>query len=132
MASHRQETKSHRVFGTIAGVCLAIGVLPGIGIGSAGSDVSAVIVASAVFIIVNQLIYSYPNSIRTAPPVATLVLAVVGFVQDALAWLLVSWLASQMGFGVEVDGVLAAVLGGLVVRTVTLAALALAPGREAA
>ncbi|WP_405645863.1 hypothetical protein [Streptomyces uncialis] len=78
------------------------------------------------------MIYSYPNSIRTAPPVATLLLAVVGFVQDALAWLLVSWLASQMGFGVEVDGVLAAVLGGLVVRTVALAALALAPGREAA
>lgn len=131
MASHRQETKTLRVFGTIAGVSLAIGVLPGIGIGSAGSDVPAVIVASAVFIIVNQLIYSYPNSIRTAPPVATLILAVVGFVQDALAWLLVSWLADRMGFGVEVDGFLAVALGGVVVRTVTLGALALAPERGA-
>ena len=85
------------------------------------------VLAGTVFLIVNQLIHTYPSAIRTAPPGAPLVLAAIGVLQDTLVWLLVSWIGSQFDAGLHVDGFLAALLGGLVVRASVLVLMALGP-----
>lgn len=90
------------------------------------------VLAGAVFLIANRLIYSYPDGIRTAPPVFLLLLGVVGIAQDTLIWLLVSWLGSDMEYGLHVDGFLAALLGGVIVRVTVLVLLALGPSEAAA
>lgn len=123
--------KRRRVLGTLLGVGLAAAVLPGISLVSEG-PFWQLFMATIGFLIVNQLIYSYPSAIRTAPPVMLLVLAAVGIVQDSLVWLLVSWLGGQMDAGLHVDGFLTALLGGVIVRAATLAAMALGPQPEPA
>jgi putative membrane protein len=131
MATHRKHTQVHRVLGTLAGVSLAVGVLPGISVLPYESGGAALVVTVSIFVIVNQLIYSYPNEIRTAPAPVVLLLAVFGFVQDTLVWLLVSFAADNSIGGHTVDGFLTALLGGLLVRGATLAALYLVPRRPA-
>jgi putative membrane protein len=118
--------KRRRLLGTYLGVAAAAALLPGITSILDRPPWEAVL-AGAVFLIVNQLIYSYPSAIRGAPPVALLLLAVIGVVQDTLLWLLVSWLGSQMDYGLHVDGFLTALLGGLIVRGTVLALMALGP-----
>ncbi|MFF5520719.1 hypothetical protein [Streptomyces coeruleorubidus] len=61
-----------------------------------------------------------------------LLLGVVGIAQDTLIWLLVSWLGSDMEYGLHVDGFLAALLGGVIVRVTVLVLLALGPSWTAA
>ncbi|MFF2020379.1 hypothetical protein ACFVW2_01005 [Streptomyces sp. NPDC058171] len=129
MAGHRKHTQLPRVLGTLAGVSLAVGVLPGISVAPFESGGVALVVTVSIFIIVNQLIYAYPNEIRTAPAGVLLLLAGFGFVQDTLIWLLVSYAADRSIGGHAVDGFLTALLGGLLVRGVTLAVLYLAPPR---
>ncbi|MDN0193710.1 phage holin family protein [Streptomyces sp. S.PNR 29] len=122
--------KRRRVLGTFLGVTLATVLLPGIS-PILDSPPWEVVLAGAVFLIVNQLIYSYPSNIRTAPPVLLLILGVVGVIQDTLIWLLVSWLGSDMEYGLHVDGFLAALLGGVIVRATVLVLLALGPQEPA-
>lgn len=55
----------------------------------------------------------------------------VGIAQDTLIWLLVSWLGSDMEYGLHVDGFLAALLGGVIVRVTVLVLLALGPAEAA-
>jgi putative membrane protein len=86
-----------------------------------------VVLSGVVFLLVNQLIHTYPSAVRTAPPGAVLALAAIGIVQDALLWLLVSWIGSQMDYGVHVDGLLAALAGGAVMRLTVLAVMAIGP-----
>ncbi|NUS29486.1 MAG: phage holin family protein [Streptomyces sp.] len=118
--------KRRRALGAYLGVVLAAVLLPGIR--PIDDNVAwAALLPGIVFLVVNQLIYSYPSSIRAAPPIALLVLAAVGVVQDTLIWLLVSWISSQMDGGLHVDGFLAALLGGVVVRISVLAVMAVGP-----
>jgi putative membrane protein len=118
--------KRSRILGTYLGVGIAAALLPGIS-PFAGNPFWQVMLASIVFLIVNQLIHSYPSAIRTAPPAMLLILAAVGIVQDTLVWLLASWLSGQMDSGLHVDGFLTALLGGVITRATVLAALALGP-----
>ncbi|MGW0190347.1 phage holin family protein [Streptomyces sp. NPDC003362] len=118
--------KRRRLLGTYLGVAAAAALLPGI-TSILDSPPWEAILAGAVFLIVNQLIYSYPSAIRSAPPVALLLLAAFGVVQDTLLWLLVSWIGSQMDYGLHVDGFLTALLGGAIVRGTVLALMALGP-----
>lgn len=118
--------KRRRALGAYLGAVLAAVLLPGIQ--PIDDNVAwAAFLPGLVFLIVNQLIYSYPSSIRTAPPIALLILGGVGVVQDTLIWLLVSWISGQMDSGLHVDGFLAALLGGVVVRLTVLAAMAVGP-----
>ncbi|MEU6377528.1 phage holin family protein [Streptomyces sp. NPDC046909] len=120
-----------RILGTYLGVGLAAALLPGISPVDDGPFWQTIL-ACIGFLIVNQVIHTYPSSIRTAPPVALLALAAVGIVQDSLVWLLVSWLSGQMGSGLHVDGFLTALLGGAITRVTTLAVMALGPRPEPA
>ncbi|SNX63339.1 hypothetical protein SAMN06272735_5147 [Streptomyces sp. TLI_55] len=47
--------------------------------------------------------------------------------QDTLIWLLVSWIGSALDSGLDVDGFVAALLGGVVVRLTVLALMAIGP-----
>jgi putative membrane protein len=123
--------KRSRVLGTFLGVTLATVLLPGIS-PILGSPPWEVVLAGAVFLIVNQLIYSYPSNIRTAPPILLLMLGAFGILQDTLVWLLVSWLGSDMEYGLHVDGFLSALLGGVIVRVTVLVLMALGPRSEPA
>ncbi|MEU3610929.1 hypothetical protein ABZ725_01250 [Streptomyces sp. NPDC006872] len=118
--------KRRRVLGTFLGVTLGTVLLPGIS--TVGDDPPwAVFTCGALFLIVNQLIHSYPSAIRTSPRGLILALAGVGVVQDTLLWLLASWLGSQLTYGIHVDGFLAALLGGLIARVTVLGCMAVGP-----
>ncbi|WP_181387317.1 phage holin family protein [Streptomyces sp. Act143] len=118
--------KRRRALGAYLGAVLATVLLPGIR--PIDDNVAwAALLPGLVFLIVNQLISSYPSSIRTAPPVMLLILGAIGIVQDTLIWLLVSWISAQMDSGLDVDGFLAALLGGVVVRLTVLTLMAIGP-----
>ncbi|MEU4653066.1 phage holin family protein [Streptomyces sp. NPDC023723] len=118
--------KRRRILGTYAGVTLATVLLSGI-TPIIDAPPWEVVLASAVFLIVNQLISSYPDAIRSAHPILLLILGAIGIVQDTLLWLLVSWLSSTMDYGLHVDGFLTALLGGLITRVTVLAFMAVGP-----
>ncbi|KOU58534.1 hypothetical protein ADK57_36345 [Streptomyces sp. MMG1533] len=118
--------KRRRILGTFLGAALAVALLPGVSL-VLHSPPMELLLPVAVFLIVNQLIHTYPSSVRNAPPIALLVFGAIGVVQDTLIWLLVSWLGSDMDYGVHVDGFLAALLGGVIVRTAVFVCLALGP-----
>ncbi|MFJ2163188.1 hypothetical protein [Streptomyces sp. NPDC087856] len=86
-----------------------------------------IVLGSCVFLVLNQLIYTYPGDIRSAPPILLLLQAAIGIVQDTLIWLLVSWLNSRMYLGLHIDGFLTALLAGTVVRVSVLALLPFGP-----
>ncbi|MEJ3746903.1 hypothetical protein WEI85_26905 [Actinomycetes bacterium KLBMP 9797] len=118
--------KKRRLAGTFLGVALAAALLPGIHPADDGL-VWGFVLSGSVFVIVNQLIYSYPHDIRRAHPIPLLLLAAIGVAQDTLMWLLLGWLAGQMQSGFRVDGFLTALLGGVIVRATVLALLAVGP-----
>lgn len=118
--------KRRRMLGSYLGVALAAFLLPGISQIVDDPPWSGIL-PGVVFLIVNQLIYTYPSAIRSAPPVMLLILAGIGVVQDTLVWLLVSWLCTQATHGLQVDGFLAALLGGVIVRATVLAVMAVGP-----
>lgn len=111
---------------------LAIVLLPGIALMNDASLWEGAFVGACVFLCVNQLVYSYPSAIRGASPTALAALAAIGILQDSLVWLLVSWLSSQLGAGLHVDGILPLVLGGLILRLSVLTCMALGPQQETA
>ncbi|GGL74482.1 hypothetical protein GCM10010129_17790 [Streptomyces fumigatiscleroticus] len=117
--------RRRRFLGTYLGVALAT-LFPGISL-LTSQPPWEVVLGGAVFLIVNQLIYSYPSAVRAAPLVPLLLLAVIGLVQDTLIWFLVSWISSQLDYGLHVDGFLAALLGGAVVRATVLVCIAVGP-----
>ncbi|MFF5494763.1 phage holin family protein [Streptomyces aquilus] len=118
--------KRRRALGAYLGTLLAAVLLPAIR--PIDDNVAwAALLPALVFLIVNQLISSYPSSIRTAPPIALLILGGVGIVQDTLIWLLVSWISARLDAGLDVDGFLAALLGGVIVRATVLVLMAVGP-----
>ncbi|MCL7380426.1 hypothetical protein ACFU76_08235 [Streptomyces sp. NPDC057539] len=118
--------KRRRLLGTYLGVALAT-LLPGVSAVADDASWMGVILGASAFLILNQLIYTYPSDIRNAPPVALLIQAAIGIVQDTLIWLLVSWLSSTLDFGIHVDTFLTALLAGVIVRALVLLLLALGP-----
>ncbi|MER0448555.1 phage holin family protein [Streptomyces sp. NPDC006711] len=104
-------------------------LLPGISLREQSSPVLGFVLTGIVFVVLNQLISCYPHDIRSCPPVKLLVLGAAGILQDTLLWLLAEWVGGLMD-GFEVDGFGAALLGGVIVRTVTLALLVLKPREE--
>ncbi|MFD7132393.1 hypothetical protein [Streptomyces sp. NPDC059894] len=120
--------KRRRLLGTFLGVGVATAALPGLT--PVLDDLPwELLLPGAVFLIVNQLIYSYPSAVRgpCASLASVAVLAVIGVLQDTLVWLLASWIGSRLGSGVQVDGFLTALLGGLVLRAVVLVCMAIGP-----
>lgn len=65
------------------------------------------VLGSCVFLVLNQLIYTYPRDIRSAPPILLL--------------------NSQMYLGLHIDGYLTALPAGAVVRVSVLALLPFGP-----
>ncbi|GAA2457373.1 phage holin family protein [Streptomyces mauvecolor] len=104
-------------------------LLPGISLREQSSAILGLAITGIVFVVANQMIRCYPNDIRSTPPITLLVLGVVGVVQDTLLWLLAEWVGGKLD-GFEVDGFGTALLGGLIVRAVTLVLMALTPSRE--
>ncbi|MEU9151676.1 hypothetical protein AB0D59_14220 [Streptomyces sp. NPDC048417] len=117
--------KRRRLLGTFLGVALAA-LLPGVGV-VAEDAWMGVVLAGCVFLVLNQLIHTYPSDIRNAPPVALLILSAVGVVQDTLIWLLVSWLTTKLDLGLHVTGFLTALLAGAIVRATVLVLLPFGP-----
>ncbi|MFG2128271.1 hypothetical protein ACGFNV_10765 [Streptomyces sp. NPDC048751] len=115
--------KRRRLLGTYLGAALAIVLLPGIS-PVLDDPPWELILCGSVFLIVNQLIHCYPSNVRSSPVV---VFAAIGIVQDTLIWFLVSWISGHLDIGVHVDGFLAALLGGVIVRVTTLAVMAIGP-----
>lgn len=114
--------KRRRILGTFLGVALAT-LLPGVSVVPDDDSWMWVAMGACVFLVLNQLIYTYPSDIRNAHPVPLLILAALGMVQDTLIWLLFSWL----DFAIHVDGFLTALLAGAIVRVSVLALLPFGP-----
>jgi putative membrane protein len=117
--------KRRRVLGTYLGLALAT-LLPGVSAVD-GPAWEGVVLGGFVFVVLNQLIYTYPSDIRNAHPVPLLTLAAIGIVQDTLIWLIFSWLSSKMEWGLHVAGFLTALLAGVIARVSVLALLPFGP-----
>ncbi|MEU9100283.1 phage holin family protein [Streptomyces sp. NPDC048361] len=118
----------------VGSILVGVGVatlLPGISLREGSSPVLGFVLTGMVFAFINQLISCYPDDIRTSPPVMLLILGAAGILQDTLVWLLAEWVGGKLD-GFEVDGFLTALLGGVIVRAVTLVLLALKPRRASA
>ncbi|MFG2940906.1 hypothetical protein [Streptomyces sp. NPDC048282] len=118
--------KRRRVLGTYLGMTLAT-LLPGVSVVDYDARWLGFVLPGLVFVILNQLIHTYPSDIRNAPAIPLLVLAAIGIVQDTLIWLLVSWIASKTGSGIHVDGFLTALAAGATVRVTVLVFFVLGP-----
>ncbi|MFF1291886.1 MULTISPECIES: hypothetical protein [unclassified Streptomyces] len=68
--------KRRRILGTYLGVGLAAALLPGISAVAVGPFWQTML-AGVVFLVVNQLIHTYPSAIRSAPALMLLILAVM-------------------------------------------------------
>ncbi|MFI1863408.1 hypothetical protein [Streptomyces jumonjinensis] len=120
----RVADKNRNLLGTYLGVAVAVGVLPGLAMEGGSFTGSALIVAGAVFVLLNQLIGTHPDEIRGSSPRRLLRLAAAGTAQDSMILLLISCLAAEFGLGLLTDDLMTVLLGGLIVRAVTLAVLA--------
>ncbi|MEV7520775.1 hypothetical protein [Streptomyces sp. NPDC091371] len=124
-----------RKIGIVAGVYLAIALLPGLWVeGFLGEDPEFAdvalegIMATAVLVVLGQIILISPSSDwRRAPVGAVLLLSVLGYVQDFLLWLLISWAFAEMESSLHVDGLGTIALAALLTRGLSLALLLLLP-----
>ncbi|MFJ8018590.1 hypothetical protein [Streptomyces sp. NPDC096339] len=124
-----------RRIGTIAGVYLAIALLPGVWVkGFLGeepgfADVALEgMMAAAVLVVLGQIVLISPGSDwRRAPVGAVLLLSVLGYVQDFLLWLLISWAFAEIESALHVDGLGTVALAALLTRGLSLALLLLLP-----
>jgi putative membrane protein len=100
-----------RLLVTAASLWVATKFVPGISF--TGENYAALLGVALVFGIVNTIIR--PILKLFAFPVVLLTLGLFLFVINGLMLLLTSYLSSQLGFGFHVDGVVAAIIGSLVV-----------------
>jgi putative membrane protein len=100
-----------RLLVTAASLWVATKFVPGISF--TGENYAALLGVALVFGIVNTIIR--PILKLFAFPVVLLTLGLFLFVINGLMLLLTSYLSSRLGFGFHVDGVVAAIIGSLVV-----------------
>ncbi|MEC4014772.1 hypothetical protein [Streptomyces sp. H27-D2] len=114
--------------GILIGVGVAVGLLPGLSLGS--DIIFSLMLAAAVFMILTTAISIVPSSARPfAPATVMLALALGGVVQDLLLWLLVSWLARMFGLGFQLNGIGTLLAAAVIMRTCIWVPLLLLPGR---
>ncbi|MFB6632671.1 hypothetical protein ACFCWY_22520 [Streptomyces sp. NPDC056362] len=120
-----------RRLGVILGVGLACGLLPGITLsGTETLDIGlSVLMASLVMVVLTQVVFVGPSG--RVPPGALLVFGLVGFVQDALIWWLLSWLGPKIAY-LHVDGLTTILLAALITRLTLLLLSQLGPAAETA
>ncbi|MBC9715769.1 phage holin family protein [Streptomyces sp. TRM66268-LWL] len=123
------DISGRRKLGALIGVCIAGAVLPGITLGEESVDVAmSLLVATAVIVVLTQLIYVGPTARVPAPMLLAFGLA--GFVQDALIWWLLSWMGEKVA-EMQVEGFGTILLAGLITRA-TILAVSLIPAQSAA
>ncbi|MFF9339471.1 MULTISPECIES: hypothetical protein [unclassified Streptomyces] len=109
-----------RRLGTLVGVGLAGGLLPGITFDGEGVDVLlGLMVTALVVVVLTQLVYVGPSG--RVPVRVLAVFGAIGFAQDALIWWLLSWLAPKIST-LHVEGWGTVLLAALLTRGSVLAA----------
>ncbi|MFH8841014.1 phage holin family protein [Streptomyces sp. NPDC017868] len=120
-----------RRLGILIGVGLACALLPGIAVrGEETVDTAlSFLTAAVVMAVLTQVVFVGPSG--RVPPPALLLFGLVGFVQHALIWWLISWLGPKVS-DLHVDGLTTILLAALVTRATTLLLSQLSPAAETA
>jgi putative membrane protein len=107
----------------------AAGLLPGITLTGAtqGDQIVTLVLVGLVFGVVNAVVR--PVVMLLSIPFIILTLGLLIFVINALMLLLTSWLSEQLGLGFHVDGLVTAILGGVIVAVATWILEHLLPSR---
>ncbi|MFI0988306.1 phage holin family protein [Streptomyces exfoliatus] len=106
--------QGRRKLGVLVGVGLAGGLLPGITLGTETVEAAlSVLAATLVLVVLTQLIHIGPSGRVPLPILAAL--GLVGFLQDALIWWLLSWLGPKVS-ELRVEGIGTILLAALITR----------------
>ncbi|MGA5065017.1 hypothetical protein ACPB9E_14785 [Streptomyces exfoliatus] len=106
--------QGRRKLGALVGVGLAGGLLPGITLGTETVEAAlSVLAATLVLVLLTQLVHIGPSGRVPLPILAAL--GLVGFVQDALIWWLLSWLGPKVS-ELRVEGIGTILLAALITR----------------
>ncbi|WP_411110250.1 hypothetical protein [Streptomyces sp. c-19] len=106
--------QGRRKLGVLVGVGLAGGLLPGIALGTETVEAAlSVLAATLVLVVLTQLIHIGPSGRVPLPILAAL--GLVGFLQDALIWWLLSWLGPKVS-ELRVEGIGTILLAALITR----------------
>ncbi|MEU7294255.1 hypothetical protein AB0A76_13765 [Streptomyces exfoliatus] len=106
--------QGRRRLGVLVGVGLAGGLLPGITLGTETVEAAlSVLAATLVLVVLTQLVHIGPSGRVPLPVLAAL--GLVGFVQDALIWWLLSWLGPKVS-ELRVEGIGTILLAALITR----------------
>ncbi|WP_189945811.1 hypothetical protein [Streptomyces roseolus] len=124
------DDRVRRRVGTLVGVGLAGGLLPGVTMGAETVDVLlSVMITTMVMVVLTQLVFIGPSG--RVPVRMLLVFGGLGFLQDALIWWLLSWLAPKIS-AMHVEGWGTILLAALLTRTAVVAASQLTSRTEIA
>ncbi|MER5311255.1 phage holin family protein [Streptomyces sp. NPDC002773] len=118
-----------RKLGVLVGVGAAGALLPGITLGTETGVVLSVLMAALVMVVLTQLVHIGPTGRVPLPLLA--VFGLVGFVQDALIWWLLSWLGPKIS-ELRVEGFATILLAALITRSTVLLLSQLSPAAETA
>ncbi|MFD6344893.1 hypothetical protein ACFWF9_09220 [Streptomyces roseolus] len=114
------DERVRRRVGILVGVGLAGGLLPGVTMGAETVDVLlSWMVATLVLVVLTQLVFIGPSG--RVPVRMLAVFGGLGFVQDALIWWLLSWLAPKIS-DMRVEGWGTILLAALLTRTAVVVA----------
>ncbi|MFC9735176.1 hypothetical protein [Streptomyces roseolus] len=114
------DERVRRRVGILVGVGLAGGLLPGVAMGAETVDVLlSWMVATLVLVVLTQLVFIGPSG--RVPVRMLAVFGGLGFVQDALIWWLLSWLAPKIS-DMRVEGWGTILLAALLTRTAVVVA----------
>ncbi|MFD6358911.1 hypothetical protein ACFWFX_03540 [Streptomyces roseolus] len=114
------DERVRRRVGILVGVGLAGGLLPGVAMGAETVDVLlSWMVATLVLVLLTQLVFIGPSG--RVPVRMLAVFGGLGFVQDALIWWLLSWLAPKIS-DMRVEGWGTILLAALLTRTAVVVA----------
>ncbi|MFD8639730.1 hypothetical protein ACFV14_05425 [Streptomyces zaomyceticus] len=117
--------QGRRKLGVLVGVALAGGLLPDVMLGTEPPDVViSVLAATLVTVVLTQLVHIGPSGRVPVPVLA--VFGLVGFVQDALIWWLLSWLGPKIS-ELRVEGLTTILLAALITRATVLLLSQLSP-----
>jgi putative membrane protein len=106
-------------------------VVPGVSLpqtGSTGTLIVNLAVVTLVFTLVNMLVRPVVNLLSL--PLYILTLGLFWVVVNALMLMLTGWISRFTDYGLEVDGFLAAVLGGLLIAVASWLLQLLIPGDQ--